>query len=62
MKIRLTSRGMAMVKKLNIAPDTIKSHRPEYRRFTLIRIDGKGKAISRKKITIDINKYFKEAS
>ncbi len=61
MNIRLTARGMAMVKKMNIASDTLTVQRPEYRQFTLIRIDGKGKAISKKKVMVNMNRYFKIA-
>ena len=59
MKIRLTARGIAMVKKMNMASDTLTAQRPEYRQFTLIRIDGKGKAISKKKVMVNMNRYFK---
>ena len=61
MKIRLTARGMAMVKKMNIASDTLTTQRPEYRQFTLIRIDGRGRTISRKKVMVNMNRYFKAA-
>ena len=61
MNIRLTARGMAMVKKMNIASDTLTVQRPEYRQFTLSRIDGKGKAISKKKVMVNMNRYFKVA-
>ena len=59
MNIRLTARGMEMVKKMNMASDTLTVQRPEYRQFTLIRIDGKGKAISKKKVMVNMNRYFK---
>ena len=61
MKIRLTARGMAMVKKMNIASDTLTTQRPEYRQFTLIRIDGRGKTISKKKVMVKMNRYFNAA-
>ena len=61
MKIRLTARGMAMVKKMNIASDTLTAQEPEYRPFTLIRIDGRGKTISKKKVMVNMNRYFKVA-
>lgn len=61
MKIKLTTRGMAMVKKMNIASDTLTVHKPEYRQFTLIRIDGRGKTISKKKVMVKMNRYFKAA-
>ena len=61
MKIRLTARGIVMVKKMNMASDTLTVQRPEYRQFTLIRIDGKGKAISKKKVMVNMNRYFKVA-
>ena len=61
MKIKLTARGMAMVKKMNIASDTLTTQRPEYRQFTLIRIDGRGRTISRKKVMVNMNRYFKAA-
>ena len=58
MKIRLTARGMAVVKKMNMVSGTIKAQRPEYRQFTLIRIDGKGRAISKRKVMVNMNRYF----
>ena len=61
MKIRLTSRGIAMVKKTNMASGTLKAQRPEYRQFTLIRIDGRGKAILKEKVMVNMDRYFKAA-
>ncbi len=61
MKIRLTARGIAMVKKMSMASDTLTAQRPEYRQFTLIKINGSGKTISRKKVMVNMNKYFKAA-
>ncbi len=59
MKIRLTPRGKAMVKKMNSEIGTLKVYKPNLKKFTLIKIDGKGRAVSRKKVMIDLNKYFK---
>ncbi len=59
MKIRLTPRGIAMVKKMNSEIGTLKVYKPNLKKFTLIKIDGKGRAVSRKKVMIDLNKYFK---
>ncbi len=50
-----------MVKKMNIASDTLTAQRPEYRQFTLIRIDGRDKTISKKKVMVNMNRYFKAA-
>ena len=61
MKIRLTARGMAMVKKMNMASGTLKAQKPEYKQFTLIRIDGRGKAVSKEKVIVNMNRYFKAA-
>ena len=61
MKIRLTAREIAMVKKMNMASDTLTAQRPEYRQFTLIRIDCRGKTISKKKVMVNMNRYFKAA-
>ena len=59
MKIRLTPRGIAMVKKMNSEIGTLKVYKPNLKKFTLIKIDDKGRAVSRKKVMIDLNKYFK---
>ena len=59
MKIRLTPRGIAMVKKMSSEIGTLKVYKPNLKKFTLIKIDGKGRAVSRKKVMIDLNKYFK---
>ena len=59
MKIRLTARGLAMAKKMNANADTLKVYRPDFRKFTLIRIDGRWRTVSRKRVMIDLNKYFK---
>ena len=61
MKIKLTKRGMAMVKKMNIRSCTLKAYRPEYKQFTLIKINSSGKTISKEKVMVNINKYFKVA-
>ena len=61
MKIRLTARGMAMVKKTSIEGSALKAYRPDFRKFTLIRVDGKGHTVSKEKVMVDINKVFRVA-
>ena len=61
MKIKLTARGMAVVKKMSIEGSTLKAYRPDYRKFTLIRVDGKGHTISREKVMVDVNRIFRAA-
>ena len=61
MKIRLTARGKALVKQLNKAAVTPTHAKPNLRQFTLIKYDGRGKQLSRQKVMVDMNKYFKAA-
>ena len=63
MKIRLTARGKALIgKSENPGKNTIYLiSKPKYQEFTLITVGSNGKALSRKKVHIDINRYFKSA-
>ncbi len=61
MKIRLTARGQALVNRLGNGTKKHRPYKPNFRKFTLIRVDGTGKALSKEKITVDINKVFKAA-
>ena len=61
MKIRLTARGEALVKQLNKAAITSTNAKPNLRQFTLIKYDERGKQLSRHKVMVDMNKYFKAA-
>ena len=36
-------------------------YKPNFKEYTLIRVDGRGKTLSQEKIIIDVNKYFKAA-
>ncbi len=63
MKIRLTARGKALLGKSG-KPGNNTIHlipKPNYQEFTLITVGNNGKALSRKKVHIDLTRYFKSA-
>lgn len=62
MNIRLTEHGKALVRIMREEnnPHTT-YYKPNFREYTLIRVDGRGKSLSTEKIMIDVNKYFKVA-
>ena len=62
MKIRLTARGRALIGKNDNSNKTIHLIRkPMYQEFTLITLGNNGKVLSRKKVHIDLTRYFKSA-
>ncbi|MCR5590639.1 MAG: hypothetical protein K6F73_03840 [Lachnospiraceae bacterium] len=62
MKIGLTSRGKALVKKMTAgsAPRTVRE--PDMRPFTLIRYSRTGKALPKETVMVDMNKHFRKTA
>lgn len=61
MNIRLTKHGKALVQMMREESRPHTAYKPNFREYTLIRVDGRGKTLSKEKIIIDVNKYFKAA-
>lgn len=61
MNIRLTEHGKALVQIMREENKPRTAYKPNFREYTLIRVDGRGKMLSKEKIMIDVNKYFKAA-
>ena len=61
MNIRLTEHGKALVRIMREENNPHITYKPNFKEYTLIRVDGRGKTLSQEKIIIDVNKYFKAA-
>ena len=62
MNISLTARGIALVNKMKSSTQLHNRYEPDMHRFTLVKLDGRGRIIRRKKIMIDVKKYFRKTA
>ncbi len=63
MMISLTKKGKALVKMMRSESCRARKDalRPRMKEYTLIRVDERGRILSKEKVLIDENRYFKAA-